>query len=112
MNLIDLTPLQLKRAAAIKEQIEALNKELSQILGERSQPKRTPPGRKRLSASARDNIAAAQQARWAKFRARKRSTGTVTAAAKAKKKTTRSAANSNRSAKMKAYWAAKKAGKK
>jgi hypothetical protein len=33
MDLFDLTPNHLKRAAAIKEQIEALNKELRGILG-------------------------------------------------------------------------------
>ena len=33
MNLFDLTITQLKRATAIKEQIEALNKELRSILG-------------------------------------------------------------------------------
>ena len=33
MNPLDLTINQLKRAAAIKEQIEALNKELRSILG-------------------------------------------------------------------------------
>ena len=33
MNPIALTPSQLKRAAAIKEQIEKLNKELRGILG-------------------------------------------------------------------------------
>jgi hypothetical protein len=31
MNLLDLTPEQLKRAAAIKEQIEVLNKELRRV---------------------------------------------------------------------------------
>jgi len=33
MNPLDLTINQLKRAAAIKEQVEALNKELGSILG-------------------------------------------------------------------------------
>jgi hypothetical protein len=33
MNLFDLTITQLKRATAIKEQIEDLNKELRSILG-------------------------------------------------------------------------------
>jgi len=33
MNLIDLTPEQLKRAASIKEQIDGLNKQLRGILG-------------------------------------------------------------------------------
>jgi hypothetical protein len=31
MNLIDLTPQQLKRAASIREQIDGLNKELRQL---------------------------------------------------------------------------------
>jgi hypothetical protein len=34
MNLIDLTSQQLKRAAAIKEQMAALAKELTRILGD------------------------------------------------------------------------------
>ena len=34
MNLLDLTVTQLKRAAAIKEQMEALNKELRAIVSE------------------------------------------------------------------------------
>jgi hypothetical protein len=38
MNLFDLTPQQLKRAASIKEQIEELNKELGRILGVRRDP--------------------------------------------------------------------------
>ena len=33
MNLFDLTPEQLKRAASIKEQIDGLNKQLRGILG-------------------------------------------------------------------------------
>jgi len=33
MNLLDLTPSQLKSAAAIKEQVERLDKELRGILG-------------------------------------------------------------------------------
>ena len=31
MNILDLTPQQLKRAASIKEQIDALNRELRQL---------------------------------------------------------------------------------
>jgi hypothetical protein len=33
MTIIDLTPQQLKRAAAIKEQVDALNKEFRSLLG-------------------------------------------------------------------------------
>lgn len=106
MNLIDLTPQALKRAAAIKEQIQALSNELTQLLGDGA-PSKNASSRNRLSPKARRNIAAAQQARWAKFRASRKSAATPNAA---KSKST-SSANSKRSAKMKAYWAAKKAAK-
>jgi hypothetical protein len=39
MNIYDLTTNQLKRAAAIKEQIDRLNKELRSILGAPTNPK-------------------------------------------------------------------------
>jgi hypothetical protein len=110
MNLLDLTPQQLKRAAAIKEKIQDLSKELSQILGEPTKAKTATPGRKRLSVTARKNIAAAQQARWAKFRAVKKSA--AASARKTKNKTMSSATKSKLSAKMKAYWAAKRSRKK
>jgi hypothetical protein len=110
MNLLDLTPQQLKRAAAIKEQIESLSTELSRLLGGSAQPTNSPSTRRNLSPVARKNIAAAQQARWAKFRARKKSA--AAGKSSAKKKPMSSAAKSKLSAKMKAYWAAKKSGKK
>ena len=43
MNLFDLTPQELKRAAAIKEQIDALNKQLRGILGASSTSRMVPP---------------------------------------------------------------------
>ena len=90
MNLFDLTINQLKRAAAIKEQIEDLNKELSSILG----------------ASARSGAASRQK------RTAKPATRSAKPAAKAKKKIFSSATRAKLSAKLKAYWAAKRAGKK
>jgi hypothetical protein len=110
MNLLDLTPQQLKRAAAIKEQIESLSNELSRLLGGSAQSTNAAPTRRNLSPAARKNIAAAQQARWAKFRARKKSG--AAGESRAKKKRMSSAAKSKLSARMKAYWAAKKSGKK
>jgi hypothetical protein len=68
MNIHDLTVNQLKRAAAIKEQIQNLNNELDAILGA---PDGSRAGRRRkriLSAAARKRIATAQRARWAKIR--------------------------------------------
>ena len=105
MNLHDLTVNQLKRAAAIKEQIANLNKELRTILGAPAISGAAPKKNRTMSASVKRKIAAAQKARWAKIHG-------VKPAAKAKKKRMSPAARAKLSAKLKAYWAAKKAGKK
>ena len=68
MNLLDLTPQQLKRVAAIKEQIDRLNAELRRLLGGSSRGNRAPRKKPPMSAAARKKIAAAQKARWAKVR--------------------------------------------
>jgi len=112
MNLLDLTINQLKRAAAIKEQIEALNKDLRSILGAPAKSRAAPMKKRTMSASAKKNIATAQRARWAKVRGNKAATLPVKSVAKAKKKAMSRAARAKLSAKLKAYWAAKKAGKK
>ena len=69
MNILDLTPSQLKRAAAIKEQIESLSRELGAILGA---PAKSAPvsnqRRRTMSAAVKKKIAAAQRARWANLR--------------------------------------------
>ncbi len=62
-----LTVAQLKRAIAIKEQIEALESELGALLDTRAPQAR--PGKRKVSAAGRARIAAAQRARWAKVRA-------------------------------------------
>jgi hypothetical protein len=108
MNLFDLTISDLKRATAIKEQIEALNKELGNILGVSAKPGPASKKTRRMSASAKRSIAAAQKARWAKVR----SSTAGTLSARAAKKTMSRATKAKLSAKLKAYWAAKKAGKK
>jgi hypothetical protein len=79
MDIYEITANQLKRAAAIKEQVERLNKELGAILG----------GPVRAGA-----------------------TRSVGGARRAKKKTMSPAARRKLSAKLKAYWAQKKSGKK
>jgi len=111
MNLQDLTIHQLRRAAAIKEQIEDLNRELRNILGVPGKSE-APTKKRTMSAAARKNIAAAQRARWAKLQGNKAAAPSGKPAAKAKKKTMSSAAKAKLSAKLKAYWAAKKAVKK
>jgi hypothetical protein len=112
MNPLDLTVNQLKRAAAIKEQIEALNKELRGILGVSANSEAASQTKRTMSAAVKRKIAAAQKARWAKVQGSKPATLLVKPAAKAKKKTMSPAAKAKLSAKLKAHWAAKKAGKK
>jgi hypothetical protein len=112
MNPLDFTVNQLKRAAAIKEQIENLNKELRNILGGPVKSGATSKKNRVVSSSTKKKIAFAQKARWAKLRRAKTPTRSVKPAAKAKKKRMSPAARAKVAARMKAYWAAKKAGKK
>src|SRR5207244_11031308 len=113
MNPLDLTRNQLRRAAAIKEQIEALNKELRAILGAPANTRAAPKKKRSMSAATKEQIAAAQRARWANRRRANPATPSVKPVAKAKKKTVSPATKAKLSAKLKAYWAAKKkAGKK
>jgi len=112
MNLRDLTVNQLKRAAAIKEQIEALNKELGRLLGISAKPGVAAKRKRAMSASVKKKIAAAQKARWARVQGAKPAALSVGPGKKAKKKKVSPATRAKLSAKLKAYWAAKKARKK
>ena len=112
MNLFDVTVNQLKRAAAIKEQVEKLNKELRAILGGSAKSGAAPKRHGGMSAAVKKKIAAAQKARWANLRRAKSAALSVKPAATTKKKTMSPAAKAKLSAKLKAYWVAKKAGKK
>ena len=102
MNIHDLTLTQLKRAVAIKEIIGKLGDELRSIF-DGVVEKITTPKKRTMSASAKRKIAAAQKARWAKLLRVKSSPARTTP-----KKGTTASANERRSAKLKAYWAAKK----
>jgi hypothetical protein len=81
MNLLELSVKQLKRAAAIKQRIEALNKELRGILGGSADSESVPKKKGTMSAAVKRKIAAAQRARWAKVRASKSSKPTERAKA-------------------------------
>lgn len=109
-SLTDLSVSQLKRAVAIKERIEALEKELRDIFGSAEQvaDQTGPPRRRKMSAAGRKAIAEAARARWAKVNAGKAST---TRPAKAKR-TMSAAARAKISAAAKARWAKWKAAKK
>jgi hypothetical protein len=68
MNSINsLSAQQLRRAAAIKDQIDTLENELGKILGGGGATQ-LQNGKRTMSASARARIAAAQKARWAKVK--------------------------------------------
>jgi hypothetical protein len=111
-SINDLSVQQLRQAANLKEQIEALEKELSQLLGAAAKPDAAKAPKKKggMSAAGRAKVAAAQKARWAKIRAAK---PIVKAAKPAKKKFTMSAsAKAKISAAAKARWAKIKAEKK
>ena len=108
MNLFDLSPNQLKRAAAIKEQIDRLNAELRRILGASNHSQPSQGKTRTMSAAAKRKIAAAQKARWANFRRGKSDKST---SGRASKNAKSPATRAKLSAKMKAYWAAKRAGK-
>lgn len=78
-TLSNISVDQLKRAVAVREQIESLESELAAILGESRGGGRG--GRRTMSASARAKIAAAQRARWAKQKGKRRK---MSASARAK----------------------------
>ena len=100
MDLLNLSISQLKRATAIKERIEELNKELRSILGVSAGSGAAPKKRRATRASGNRGVAANPAAR------------SVKPAAKPKKKVFSAATRAKLSAKLKAYWAAKRAGKK
>lgn len=112
MNIQDLTVNQLKRAAAIKEQIEALNKELRRILGAPTSSGVASTTNRSMSAAVKKKIAASQKARWVNLRRTKAPTRSVKPAGKTKKKAMSRATRMKLAAKLRAYWAAKKAAKR
>jgi hypothetical protein len=122
-----LTVQQLRQAANLKEQIESLEKQLSQLLGSTQKSAAAPVAAKDapkkkggMSAAGKAKIVAAQKARWAKVKAAKaavKPTATATKVAviakPVKKKFTMSAAAKAKiSVAAKARWAKVKAAKK
>jgi hypothetical protein len=102
--LSSLNVAQLRKAVAIKEQIEQLDAQLGSVLGEASEPLVPAKKRHRMSAAGRARIAAAARARWAKIKGDKESPR--------KKRKVSTAARLRLSAAAKARWKkAKAAGK-
>ena len=108
--MINITPQQLRKAVDLQEKIQALQKELGQLLGGSVETSATEAPKKKwkFSAAARAKMRAAQKARWAKI---KGTAPEAKPAKKAKRKFT-AAGRAALSAAAKARWAkAKKAGK-
>ena len=74
-SIINLSAQQLRRAAAIKEQIQSLENELGRIFVSSIKPvvAAAPKKRRKMSAAARKKISLAAKARWAKVKAAKKS---------------------------------------
>jgi len=72
MNIATLSSKQLRRAAAIKVQIGRLQNRLNYLLGGQLEGTPKTKRRRKMSAAGRARIAAAQKARWAKIKARKK----------------------------------------
>jgi len=67
-NLENISVEDLKRAVALRERIEELQRELAGILGGSAAPAKGRRGPRFMSAEARARIAEAQRRRWAKHR--------------------------------------------
>jgi peptidoglycan hydrolase CwlO-like protein len=111
-SIINLSVQQLRQAAALKEKIQSMEKELGKLLGSVVAAVASPaPKQKKftMSAAAKAKISAAAKARWAKIK------GKTAAAAPAPKKAKgkmSAATKAKLSAKLKAIWAKRRAAKK
>jgi hypothetical protein len=116
MDVTNLSPAQLRKAADLKERIDSLNSELASILGSAVSlnPQPLPPkaARRQMSAAGRARIAAAARARWARVRGIKGGGTAAPSAGKGTRRKMSAAARAKIAAAAKARWAkAKAAGK-
>ncbi len=114
-SIANLSVQQLRQAAALKEKIQALEKELGKLLGSTTAASTGPvAGKKKfkMSAAAKAKISAAAKARWAKIKGATPGAKPATAAAPKKARGKMSpAAKAKLSAKLKAIWAKRRAAK-
>lgn len=115
MDVTNLSPAKLRKAADLKERIDSLTSELASLFGGDSSlnPQPLPPksGRRQMSAAGRARIAAAARARWAQVRAAKGGSKPSTPSAKSRRQMS-PAARAKIAAAARARWAkAKAAGK-
>ena len=111
-SIINLSAKQLRRAAAIKEQIQSLENELGRIFGSSTKPVAVaaPKKRRKMSAAGRKAIGDAARKRWALIKAgktAKAAAASLTPVARKRKPMT-AAQKKALSVKMKAAWARRK----
>ena len=115
-SITNLTVQQLRQAAALKEKIQSLEKQLGRLLGAAPAPAAGPlPKQKKftMSKAAKAKISAAAKARWAKIKGTASAVKAVIAQAPKKGRSKMSpAARAKLSAKMKAAWVRRRAAKK
>ena len=126
MSITNLTPAQLRQAAALKEKIGQLQKQLTQLLGPQPPVSKSAPtvapkaikARKKMSAAGIAKIRAAQKARWAKIKSAAPKTAPTPktpapakAPAKPAKRVLSAAARAKIAAAAKARWAKVKGAK-
>jgi hypothetical protein len=113
-NLLSLSAAQLNRAAALKDRIDALSQQLSELLGSSVTDgvvaSATKPARKKISAAGIARIKAAQKLRWAKVNAGKPAKAAVKTLGKKRKMSAEGRARIV--AAVKARWAKVKKAKK
>jgi hypothetical protein len=118
MDVTNLSPAQLRKAAELKERIDSLTSELGRLLGGEipvpfvKAAGGSSGGGRRMSAAGRARIAAAARARWARVRAGKGQTSSGSSSPARGKRTMSAAARAKIAAAARARWAkAKAAGK-
>lgn len=79
----NLSVQQLRQAVVIREQIDALERELEGLL--RGARTKASTGKSQMSAAGRERIAAAQRLRWAKVRGSQTTVGSANISAKRKR---------------------------
>ena len=107
-SITNLSAQQLRHAANIKEKIQSLEDELNRILSPSEAVSTVAKPKRKMSATARARIAAAQKARWAKLKGAKSAIGPT----QKPKRQMSAAAKAKISAAAKARWAKVRTAKK
>ena len=110
ISLVNLSASQLKRALAVREKIDALEAEFNSIMENNGTVASVAgKGKRKMSSEAREKIAAAQRARWARAAGKAVKVSLDTAAPKTGKRKMSAAAKAKIAAAARKRWAKAKA---